>query len=524
MSSFVPAPGVSQKGAVGGATGLVGAPTAAAGAASFAIPARRRGVRPWIHGLSLVSTGCPDLDKLLGGGLPLGSVLLCEEDAHGTHARGLLQCWLGDAAANRPISDGAEGGGGLVESGHVPVLAGADGWLPLMHYATTMPGLRQRGSERKGKGTEAAAGAAGSQDGDGLRIAWQYRKYLDGGAGAAGGIDGSAVAMAAEEHRLMSGVTASPADVLGSAGGLGRGLSGGIGGRIGGSSFSPASGAAHGPGGGGVGGVRGSGKTMLDFATPCGDDAVASVKTVHVAADGGDASTLADFLARIAARVEEASAAGNVARVAVVGLLSPDWALPGSVEERHRELLRFLHGLRALCRRTDAAAFVSVPSRSWKASALLRRAEHASDVVLEVTAFEDGGPDAATEFEGYTGTVTLRRQQHLNALTGVTPTARTWLFKRDRRRITMEPLHLPPGKMRACETVKHPLIQRLWLVCCAEDNRSMHTGSTGPSAAATGGAASVAVGGAPPARRKPALQAGMACSSTGGEGTSSLDF
>ena len=34
------------------------------------------------NGLLLVSTGIPSLDSVLGGGVPLGSVFLLEEDVH----------------------------------------------------------------------------------------------------------------------------------------------------------------------------------------------------------------------------------------------------------------------------------------------------------------------------------------------------------------------------------------------------------------------------------------------------------
>ncbi len=40
------------------------------------------GTRPGLHGQTLVSTGLAGLDSLLGGGLPLGSVLLILEARH----------------------------------------------------------------------------------------------------------------------------------------------------------------------------------------------------------------------------------------------------------------------------------------------------------------------------------------------------------------------------------------------------------------------------------------------------------
>ena len=40
----------------------------------------RIGTKPWIGGLTLTSTGLRELDAIVGGGQPLGTVILVEED------------------------------------------------------------------------------------------------------------------------------------------------------------------------------------------------------------------------------------------------------------------------------------------------------------------------------------------------------------------------------------------------------------------------------------------------------------
>jgi GTP-sensing pleiotropic transcriptional regulator CodY len=40
----------------------------------------RVGTKPWIGGLTLTSTGLRELDAIVGGGQPLGTVILVEED------------------------------------------------------------------------------------------------------------------------------------------------------------------------------------------------------------------------------------------------------------------------------------------------------------------------------------------------------------------------------------------------------------------------------------------------------------
>ncbi|KAI4457543.1 pax6 neighbor protein paxneb [Holotrichia oblita] len=49
----------------------------------------------------VVSSGIPSLDKLLGGGLPVGTLTLIEEDTQGTYARIILKYFLAEGAVNK---------------------------------------------------------------------------------------------------------------------------------------------------------------------------------------------------------------------------------------------------------------------------------------------------------------------------------------------------------------------------------------------------------------------------------------
>ncbi|XP_045124335.1 elongator complex protein 4-like [Portunus trituberculatus] len=69
------------------------------------------GARPSVHNSQLLlSTGMPSLDHLLGGGLPVGSILLVEQDRHDVYSKLFLKYYL------------AEG----VMSGHMLTLASLD--------------------------------------------------------------------------------------------------------------------------------------------------------------------------------------------------------------------------------------------------------------------------------------------------------------------------------------------------------------------------------------------------------------
>ena len=78
------------------------------------------GTRAGLHGQTLISTGHADLDRVLGGGLPLGALLLILEDAASPHATTLLRCFAAEGVACGHQVLWAAGGepppGGLAET------------------------------------------------------------------------------------------------------------------------------------------------------------------------------------------------------------------------------------------------------------------------------------------------------------------------------------------------------------------------------------------------------------------------
>ena len=66
---------------------------------SSAADAVGAGTRAGLHGQTLVSTGHADLDRVLGGGLPLGALLVVMEDAASPHADMLLRCFAAEGVA-----------------------------------------------------------------------------------------------------------------------------------------------------------------------------------------------------------------------------------------------------------------------------------------------------------------------------------------------------------------------------------------------------------------------------------------
>lgn len=108
----------------------------------------------------LVSCGVPSLDNILGGGIPVGSLLLIEEDVHSTFSNILLRYFMAEGVLN----------------GHGLLLAcSCDG--KANGILKKLPAPVDEDLENLGTAGESAASNAAKDGGDELKIAWRY-KYL----------------------------------------------------------------------------------------------------------------------------------------------------------------------------------------------------------------------------------------------------------------------------------------------------------------------------------------------------------
>ena len=224
MSSFrraAPAsvPAARPPNGAGGLSAAVGsqpvghepAPTPASQASipSQALPGTRR----WIDGQLLMSTGHSQLDAFIGGGLPLGSIVLLEEDARGAHATSLAKVFLAEGiACGQAVSlvswNLQAGLKAFLESLPANVSRDSKDTVSATQAGKEAIAHRKAGADVQGEKAGDEDGSAGSgsdSDSDddtagvedklnrlrvddagkrddtavaGLKIAWQYRKYL----------------------------------------------------------------------------------------------------------------------------------------------------------------------------------------------------------------------------------------------------------------------------------------------------------------------------------------------------------
>ena len=160
------------------------------------------GTRPGPGGAPLISTGVAGLDSALGGGLPLGRLLLLESDGGGG---GTGSSPTADALARLFVAEGVAGGQRVawVQSCSVSDAAAAceeeaeeeeeeqqRWWIPGRAVPRSSSG--ERGARSGGGGDVAAAAPAPrgrehngngkpeerDDEGSDLKIAWQYRRYI----------------------------------------------------------------------------------------------------------------------------------------------------------------------------------------------------------------------------------------------------------------------------------------------------------------------------------------------------------
>ncbi len=116
-------------------------------------------------GPPIISTGCADLDRVLGGGLPLGTLSVFAEDGWTHHAALFLKYFVSEAVA---VGQSV----GVVRHEHQPC-EGAGHFL--LRRMSKSDAMKEEAAER--------AEVAAAREATKLRIAWQYEKYAKSAQG-----------------------------------------------------------------------------------------------------------------------------------------------------------------------------------------------------------------------------------------------------------------------------------------------------------------------------------------------------
>lgn len=440
------------------------------------------GTRRWVDGSLLVSTGHTQLDAYLGGGLPVGTTVLIEEDARNLHAPSMVRQFIAEGIAvdQRVVLAGLapdDALRALLRSTPLNVSRGSKDTIALETLGTAA--AVSRPDDAEADAPEAAAPTWDSQ-GSKLSIAWQYKKYL--APSEQQGAVGSGSAKFGHTYDLNRSI---PPPVLAAA-------------RV---------------------------RIVSAAAAGAADPWGAELDEVR-AGDAAAAALLGGVAAALDQEEEEeggvaGGGAGGVTRVVLEGLLGPTWPgysgpAPGGVpfaggvaltEPQLRlqapalllvaRLRRLVQQHRAAAAAAAAAAtsapgtaapargrggggcggavlLASVPTHLLPPG-VAARLRNAFDCVVKLHAFDDPpeaagvgpaaaaggggggeGPAAAStgsapEFADYTGLLLLRRVPSRGSVAGLAPAAaaaaaggRTFAFRHDRRRLAIDVPHMPP--------------------------------------------------------------------------------
>lgn len=391
------------------------------------VPATEAGTRPGLAGQTLVSTGQADMDRLLGGGLPLGSLTLILEDGWSQHHVALLRYFLGEGAACNQRT--------LLVASTEPD-GGISSFLPKL--LDPVAAEKEREAKKKEKEEDAVQ----------LKIAWQYGRYLKpdstfssgstgGGIGSvsSGGGGGSLLQSTGHQQQQRNSLQNRPA----------------------GRDWCHAFDLSKTSGGGGQSeGAAPLGEVEL---VVCGSDR--NNTRQGVSNDGsskGAAGSREQLITSVAAFVAPSGApqqpqkSTSVSRVAVLSLGDAAWNLGNGVggPDSRRAAIQSLIQLKAVVRDTKSCGIVTVPAALYTNSDT-RRMAHIADVVLSLEAVQDDSdivrlaPDPST----IAGLLHLQKLCSIGSIAAPAPQNPLYLVRSKRRRMAITPVEIDPDAEEA---------------------------------------------------------------------------
>ena len=382
------------------------------------------GTKPWLNGVRLVSTGLAQLDQFLGGGLPLGSLVLIEEDQNAVHAQTLMQYFVSQGIA----------------CGHRVCIAGGDGLQGFQEFVNTLPANVSTSGRSSSQTENSQQKMESTQDPSSeLKIAWQYKKYMGSDADNPALHAMPQVGEGTQKQRKQEKMKYCCAFDLHR--------------RLPREEW------------------EASDSRTFNVSKVMLEGEYSSVRETQ-----GTYSSACRFLAdQVRLSTNEEANNPKAGRLCVLGAGGPQWGgLSGGTDSGgDKQFVRFLHSLKRIVsskppQSHHSLAIVTIPSNTLPTH-VLSRARCIADGVIQITAFAERGPEAARskslgnsdsslllrthkqtsaeEFADYTGMLTIKKIPCINSLVSARPDTLTYLFKRDRRKMKIERFHLPPGML-----------------------------------------------------------------------------
>ncbi|KAG2374600.1 hypothetical protein C9374_010619 [Naegleria lovaniensis] len=149
-----------------------------------------------------------------------------------------------------------------------------------------------------------------------------------------------------------------------------------------------------------------------------------------------------------------------VVRIGLQSLGSLFYSGDDSKTTQFRYMLKFLSQLKALLRSSLSVCVCTIPKASINSvsPSLLNELEQLSDLSLSIDSFTGAGLDVSEwEFKEYSGLFYIKKLFKMNSLTyNFTPETLNYAFKLKKRKMYIEKLHLPPEETREASNPDRP--------------------------------------------------------------------
>ncbi|KAF7728843.1 Elongator subunit elp4 [Apophysomyces ossiformis] len=356
------------------------------------------------NGQLLISTGVPSLDDILGGGLPVGTVLLVKEDRATSYAQLLLKYFLAQGIA----------------SGHNCALASRDDDPEeLLRNLMWLANAAEPDDDDDVEATKASR-----SDNDRMKIAWRYSHLKKFGSSIrASSPTTTTTATSTKTTTPTTETTTTPKPA---------------------STDPPPY------------------CSLFDLTKRIPQDILDEARTTIIDRstefemdDSDDYGTLLDDIRQVVVKGGFSSAIAmppntprNALRIGIHSLASPSWRCKSAYD-----VYKFFHALRGLLRFSFGAALVTIPAYLYDNPSFIRRIEHMVDGVIGIESFA-GSPvhNDAPYTQNYHGFFHVDKLPVLNSL--LPPSTKLSVlsgggsndlaFKLRRKRFTIETFHLPP--------------------------------------------------------------------------------
>eukprot|EP01128_Nolandella_sp_AFSM9_P002351 TRINITY_DN12717_c0_g1_i1.p1 TRINITY_DN12717_c0_g1~~TRINITY_DN12717_c0_g1_i1.p1 ORF type:complete len:431 (-),score=69.25 TRINITY_DN12717_c0_g1_i1:107-1351(-) len=394
--------------------------------ASVAVPGSRKSVQ---NGLTLVSCGLHEVDSLIGGGLPLGSLFLVEQDLSSSYYELMLRYFLVEGVAKKHsiyVASAESDPEKFVQNLPALSVAGSSSRNSSSFTPSSSSSKKTAQSSLSSSPPLSPPSPLSTPSAPKMKIAWQYEKYLHDDQSLIGRI-GTQTASFADKFDLSKKVNPGSLGLIKTY------------------TFDPAT-----------------------VEVPSGVDPfqfrLSSLYT-HIS----------DAINAVNSKFSSPSC--NVLRICIQSLGSPFWGSSSSPRSRTVALIRFLHALRGVVRESAAVVALSVDPSLFEESTLAQM-RHLCDVCVRLESFVEKAlvpPDFA-DFHGF---FYINKVSVVNSLMpAMLPHGRDHTFVLKRKKLHIAGIELQPElKLGGPASEKEKAETKLKQTLSPEGNLSRTPGS-----------------------------------------------